>query len=235
MVDERDRCGNVRARALRSDLRASRSNSDEQREWHRQHHDEIFRPQRHADRQAEQKPMPEPAAAQRAVEGKAGQCPERQLDDVVIELGGRVVEVVQAVDDEHGDQRADGAGERPRGQEDQPQRRHHGGLRQQVVSEVVADEPVHDLDQPPGQRRQLVVTELPFAAVGQRLDQIERQIGVKQGRKGRPDRRRGGPEWRPRPARAPRRSDLERQHCRAPASAERSTWAISSWAISSCE
>ena len=66
-------------------------------------------------------------------------------------------------------------------------RRHHGGLRQQIVSEVVAGEPVHDLDQPPGQRRQLVVTELPFAAICQCLDEIERQIGVEQGRKGRPD------------------------------------------------
>ena len=131
--------------------------------------------------------MPEPAAAQRAVKGKAGQRPERQLDDVVIEFCGRVAEVVQAVDDEDGDQRADGTGDRSRGQENQPQRRHHGGLRQQIVSEVVAGEPVHDLDQPPGQRRQLVVTELPFAAICQRLDEIERQIGVKQGRKGRPD------------------------------------------------
>ncbi len=50
-------------------------------------------------------------------------------------------------------------------------------------------QPVGDLDQPPGQRRQLVVAELPFAPVHQRLDQVERQVGVEQGRQHRPDQR----------------------------------------------
>ena len=73
----------------------------------RQHHDEIFRPQREADGDAEQQPIPERAAAQRAMQGNTGQRPERQLDDVVVELVGGVVEVVQPVDDQHGHQRAD--------------------------------------------------------------------------------------------------------------------------------
>ena len=96
------------------------------------------------------------------------------------------------------------AGDRPRGQENERQRRHHGHLRQQIVSEVVAGEPVDNFDQPPGQRRQLVVTELPFAAICQRLDQIERQIGVEQGRQDRPD---GGVEDQDGGQRPPGRRD----------------------------
>jgi hypothetical protein len=59
---------------------------------------------------------------------------------------------------------------------------------QQVIGEIVAHQPVGDFDQPPGQRRQLVVAELPFAAVQQRFDQIERQVGVEQARQQRPHR-----------------------------------------------
>ena len=101
------------------------------------------------------------------MEGVAGERPQRQLDHVVIELGGGVMEVVQAIDDEHGDQRADGADQRTRGQPDRRKGADHRELRQRVVGGVVAHEPVHELDQPPGQRRQLVIAELPFAAVGQ--------------------------------------------------------------------
>ena len=49
-----------------------------------------------------------------AAEGIAGQRPERQLNHVVIELGGGVVEVVQPVEDQHRDQRAGSADQRPR-------------------------------------------------------------------------------------------------------------------------
>ncbi|MEI9805951.1 MAG: hypothetical protein WDN48_18225 [Pseudolabrys sp.] len=66
----------------------------------------------------------------------------------------------------------------------------------------MAGDPVGDLDQPPGQRRQLVIAELPFTAINQRFDQIERQIGVKYRRQRGPDRdmqrHKGGkgPAWR---------------------------------------
>ncbi len=62
-------------------------------------------------------------------------------------------------------------------------------MRQQVIGKVVTDDAIRYFDQPPGQRRQLVITELPLPAISQRLDQIERQIGVKQRRKGGPNRR----------------------------------------------
>ena len=94
-------------------------------------------------------------------------------------------------------------------------RRHHRDLRQQVIGEVVADQPVGDLDQPPGQRRQLVVAELPFAAVDQRLDQVERQIGVEQRRQHGPDRGMQAPGWRRRPAPARRRSGSSKARLRA--------------------
>ena len=106
----------------------------------------------------------------------------------MIELGGCVVEVVQAVDNQHGGERAERAGERSRRQVHDGKTRHHRDLRQQIIGEVVPDQLVGDLHQPPGQRRQLVVAELPFAAVDQRLDQVERQIGVEQSRQRGPDR-----------------------------------------------
>ena len=121
------------------------------------------------------------------MKGVAGERPERQLDDVVIELGGGVMEVVQAIEDQDGDQRADRADQRTRGQPDQRERGDHRELRQRVIGGVEPDQPVQQLDQPPRQRRQLVVAELPFAAIGQRLDQIERQIGIEQRRQRGPD------------------------------------------------
>ena len=51
---------------------------------------------------------------------------------------------------------------------------HHRHLRQQVIADVVADRAIDDIHKPPRQRRELVVAELPFAAVDQRLDQVER-------------------------------------------------------------
>ena len=87
MVTSADRCGNVRAGRCECLCARRSSNTMNDGERHREHHDEIFGPKRHANRQAEQKPMPEPAAAQGAMKGKSGQRPERQLDDVVIEFG----------------------------------------------------------------------------------------------------------------------------------------------------
>ncbi len=169
----------------------------------RQHDDKIFRPERAAERHAEQKPVSGTAALERQVEGVARHRPERQLDDVVIELHRCELEIVKAVDNQHRDQRAQRADQRPRGGEDQRKSDDHGRLRQRVIGGVGARSPVRDLDQPPRQRRQLVVAELPFAAVGQRLDQIERQIGVKERRQRGPDRemqRQEAAESRLRPA-----------------------------------
>ena len=79
----------------------------------------------------EQDPVSDPAAAGApAMERVAGERPERQLDDVVIELGGGEMEVVQAVDDQHRDQRAARADQRQRGRPDQREGRDHRDLRQ---------------------------------------------------------------------------------------------------------
>ncbi len=166
----------------------------EQRIGRRQHDDEIFRPQRAAEGEAEQQPVPEASALERGVKGVAGQRPERQLNDVVIELHRRVLEIMHAIDDQHGDERAGRADQRPRRGKDQGKGDDHHGLRQRVIGGIGSEQPVHDLDQPPRQRRQLVVAELPFAAVGQGLDEIERQIGVKQRRQRGPDRKMQGQE-----------------------------------------
>ena len=74
----------------------------------------------------------------------------------------------------------DRADQRPRRCPDQREGDDDHDLGQGVIGDVGAEQPVHDFDQPPRQRRQLVGAEHPFAAVGERLDQIERQIGVKQ-------------------------------------------------------
>ena len=161
--------------------------NEKQRVGRRQHDDEIFRPQRAAEGEAEQQPVAEAAALERGMESVAGQRPERQLDHVVIELHRRVLEVMHAVDDQHGKERAGRADQRPRRRPHRDEGDDHRHLRQRVIGGVGAERPVHDLDQPPRQRRQLVVAELPFAAVGQRLDQVERQVGVEQRRQRGPD------------------------------------------------
>ena len=160
----------------------------EQRVGRRQDDDEIFRPQRAAEGKAEQEPMAEAAALERRVESVAGQRPERQLDDVVIELHRRVLEVMHAVDDQHGNERAGRSDQRPCRRPHRDEGDDHRRLRQRVIGGVGAERPVHDLNQPPRQRRQLVVAELPLAAIGQRFDQVERQVGVEQGRQRGPDR-----------------------------------------------
>src|SRR5262249_36191322 len=58
-------------------------------------------------------------------EGVAGARPQRQLDHVVIELGGGEMEVVHAVENEDGDERADGSDQRARGQPIRRKGRHH--------------------------------------------------------------------------------------------------------------
>ena len=131
--------------------------------------------------------MAHAAAPQGGMEGVAGKRPQRQLDHVVVEFGGGEMEVMQAVENEHGNKRADGADEFSRGQPDDRKGQHHRDLCQHIIRDVMPHRSVDDLDQPPRQRRQLVVAQLPFAAIGQRLDQIEWQIGIEQRRQRRPN------------------------------------------------
>ncbi len=63
--------------------------------------------------------MAKAPALERGVESVAGQRPERQLDDVMIEFHRRVLEVMHAVDDQHGNERAGRADQWPRGGKDQ--------------------------------------------------------------------------------------------------------------------
>ncbi len=73
-----------------------------------EHDHKIFGPKRHSDRQAEQDPVEVSTATQRGVKCKAGERPERQLDDIVIELDGREIEVLHSVDDKNRKERAEG-------------------------------------------------------------------------------------------------------------------------------
>ena len=176
--DQRRHVGTRRAQ------RRARVTVDDEKKRHRQrqHDDEILRPQREPAGETEQAPVAHAAGAQRAVEREAGERPERQLDHVVIELGGGEIEIVQPVDDQHGDERAGRPDQPPRQGPHQREGGEHRDLADQVVDRVDPERLIGGFDHPPGQRRQLVVAELPFAPVGQRLDQVERQIGVERGR-----------------------------------------------------
>jgi len=165
-----------------------RLDEHEQRQRQREREHEVLRPQRKADGDAQQQPMEQPPAAQRPMKGKAGQRPERQLNHVVIEFRRGEMQVMQAIDDEQSEQGAQRPDQRPRRRPNRGERRQHAGLRQRVKEHVAAEQPVGDLHQPPGQRRQLVVAELPLAAVNERLDQVERQVGIERGRQRRPQR-----------------------------------------------
>ena len=94
--------------------------------------------------------------------------------------------IVQTIDDQHRHQRTERADQRSRRHPDQPKRRRDHNLRQQVISKIVTDQAMGDFHEPPGQRWQLVVAELPFLSVGQCFDQIEGQICIEQGRESRP-------------------------------------------------
>ena len=83
--------------------------------------------------------MAEPPALERGVKGVAGQRPERQLNDVVIEFHRRVLEIMHAVDDEHGNERAGCADQRPRRGKDQGKGDDDRGLRQGVIGGVDAE------------------------------------------------------------------------------------------------
>ena len=193
----------------------------EQRIGRRQHDDEIFRPQRAAEGDAEQEPVAEASALERGMKGVAGERPERQLNDVVIEFHRRVLEVMQAVDDQHGNERA-ASRRRAAAPWRRPaqRRRTTTACGQRVIGDVRAEYPVHDLNQPPRQRRQLVGAELPFAAVGERLDEVERQIGVKQRRQRGPDRKMQGQKAAERGIRAGARSSRSIPVSRAGTAAE---------------
>ena len=128
------------------------------------------------------------------MEGETGERPERQLDYVVIELGGGEIEVVHTVDDQDCDQRPERANERARGLPHEDEGDDDDRLGEGVIGGIDAKHPVDDLDQPPRQRRQFVITELPFAAVDEGFDQIERQIGVNERRQDAPDDKMHGQE-----------------------------------------
>src|SRR5690349_9180372 len=96
----------------------------------------------------------------------------------MIELDGGVVQVMQSVDNKHRNERACRACEGPRRRVNQPEGGDYGEVREEVIGEVVSNSPVDDLGQPPRERRQLIVAELPFSAVGERLDQVERKVGI---------------------------------------------------------
>src|SRR6266516_2216247 len=107
----------------------------------------------------------------------------------MIELRSGVVKIMQAIDDQHGEDCANVANQRSRGEKYDSECRNHGKLGERVIRGFVADEPIDDLNEPPRQRWQLVVAELPFAPIGERLDEIERQVGIKEGRQRGPNKK----------------------------------------------
>ena len=185
--EKRDRGGQIGAGRCQRAARL-RIDQDKQRERDREHDDEILRPQRAAEGDPEQQPVAPARARQRAMERKARQRPERELHHVMIEFRRGEIEIMQPVDDRDRDQRAERPRDRQRRRPHQRESRRHRRLCEQVKGGIDAGDAVDDLRRPPGQRRQLVVAELPFAAVDHGLDQVERQIDIEDGRQQRPER-----------------------------------------------
>ena len=119
----------------------------EQHQRRDEHRDEIFGPQRAAERRSEQGPIADPAAPEPGMEGETSERPERQLDYVVIELGGGEIEVVHAVDDQDRDQRPERANERARGLPHEDEGDDDDRLGEGVIGGIDAKHPVDDLDQ----------------------------------------------------------------------------------------
>ena len=84
---------------------------------------------------------------------KTRERPKWQLDDVVIEFDSGVLKIVQAVDDQDGDERPRRADQRPRQRENRGESDHDRDLGGSVISDIGAKKPVHGFDQPPRQGR----------------------------------------------------------------------------------
>ena len=133
----------IQGPGVASALRASRSSSRNNASGSASTTTKYFAHNARPIASAEQQPVQHASAPQRGVEGVAGERPERQLDDVVIELGRGVLEVMQAIDDQHGDERADaGRPAATRGQPDQREGGDHRDLRQRVVRGVDPEHPI---------------------------------------------------------------------------------------------
>src|SRR5216683_1115915 len=140
--------------------------------------------------------MQHASSAQSEPIGATCQRPERQLNDIVIELRCSEREIVQPIDNKDRDQRSEPAHQLLRHGPHCRKGGNHRNLSEQIVEQVGSEQAVADLDQPPWQRRQLVIADLPFASVGQGLDQIERQVEKKRCRERSPYRDVQGQECR---------------------------------------
>ena len=119
---------------------------EKQRHRRRQDDHEIFRPPGQAERDPEHDPMAQLSVPQPGVEREAGERPERQLDHVVIELGGAEIEIVHAVDDQDRGQRAGCADQRPRRQPHRHESDDHHDLAERIDGGVGAEHAPGDLD-----------------------------------------------------------------------------------------
>ena len=184
--DERD--GECNPRAERGQVLA-RLAIEHQKERKRQcqDNDEILCPQRKPNRESEKQPVQHAAAFERRMKRVACERPERQLNHIVIELGGRVMKVVQPVDDKDRNKSTDLTDQRPCRPPDQREGADHGELGECIIGGIETNQSVHDLDHPPRQGGQLVVADLPFTAIGEGFNEIERKIGVEHRRQCRPN------------------------------------------------
>ena len=126
-----------------------RIEQQEQRERRSQDHHEILRPPGEPKSDTEQDPKSQLAAAERGEKGEARQRPQRQLGDVVIEFGGAGVEVIHAVDDQHGSESADCADERARRKPHERERDNDRDLRQRVERVIGAEQAISDFGKKP--------------------------------------------------------------------------------------
>src|SRR5438270_4455307 len=90
------------------------------------------------------------------------------------------MEIMKPIDDQHSHERANTADQGKCRPPYEGECAYDRDLRERVIGRIVSNGSVGYLDKPPRQWRQLVITELPFPAIGERFDEIDRQIVIKE-------------------------------------------------------
>src|SRR4029077_1004135 len=90
------------------------------------------------------------------------------------------MEIMKPIDDQHSHERPDSADEGKSCPPYQGECADDRDLRERVIGRIISDRSVGYLDKPPREWRQLVITELPFPAIGERFNEVEGQIVIEE-------------------------------------------------------
>ncbi len=145
-----------------------------------QHRHRVFGPERESQPDAAPDPVGGSALRDGAMQEQRGQRPQRQLQHVVIELHRGEVEEMQALEHDHREQRGLRRGDPATEPPYRVECDHAGERAEQIDDANVAGRPIGQILDPPGQRRMLPISELPFLAERQPLRQVELEVAAHQ-------------------------------------------------------